>query len=50
MKVEANELLFRWVLSFADSAQVIKPESLRTRLHNFGIHLYSTYPVYKSSN
>ena len=46
MKVEANELLFRWVLSFADSAQVIKPESLRMRLHNFGNHLLSAYPTY----
>ena len=46
MKVEVNELLFRWVLSYADSATVIKPLSLRQKLHDFGNHLLSTYPTY----
>lgn len=44
MKVEVNELLFRWVLSYADSATVIKPDSLRQKLSQFGFHLLSTYP------
>ena len=43
MKVEANELLYRWVLSYADSAEVLKPYSLRKRLHDFSGFLYSTY-------
>ena len=46
MKVEVNELLFRWVLSYADSATVIKPYSLRQKLHNFGNQLLSAYPIY----
>lgn len=43
MKVEANELLYRWVLSYADSATVIKPISLRKRLNEFSYFLHSTY-------
>ena len=43
MKVEANELLYRWVLSYADSAEVLKPYSLRKRLRDFSNFLYSTY-------
>ena len=43
MKVEANELLYRWVLSYADSATVIKPYSLRNRLNEFSYFLHSTY-------
>jgi predicted DNA-binding transcriptional regulator YafY len=43
MKVEANELLYRWVLSYADSATVIKPISLRNRLNEFSYFLHSTY-------
>ena len=46
MKVEVNELLFRWVLSYADCATVIKPFSLRQKLHDFGNHLLSAYPTY----
>lgn len=46
MKVEVNELLFRWVLSYADCATVIKPFSLRQKLHDFGNFLFSTYPTY----
>ena len=47
MKVEVNELLFRWVLSYADSATVIKPYSLRQKLHEFGNFLFSAYPTYE---
>ena len=43
MKVDVNELLYRWVLSYADSAEVIKPVSLRNRLRNFSDFLFSTY-------
>lgn len=43
MKVEVNELLFRWVLSYGESAEVIKPASLRQKLYNFSSWLYSTY-------
>ena len=43
MKVEANELLYRWVLSYADSAEVLKPISLRNRLNEFSYFLHSTY-------
>ena len=50
MKVEANELLFRWVLSYADCATVIKPFSLRQKLHDFGNYLLSAYPTYGTSN
>ncbi|MBR6449176.1 MAG: WYL domain-containing protein [Fibrobacter sp.] len=48
MKVEVNELLVRWILSYAESAIVIKPYSLRVRLHEFGNYLLSTYPTYAS--
>ena len=48
MKVEVNELLVRWILSYAESASVVKPASLRERLHDFGLHLLSTYPVYRN--
>lgn len=50
MKVEVNEILFRWILGFADSAQVIKPATLRERLHNFGLYLLSSYPLYKRNS
>ena len=50
MKVEVNDMLFRWILSYADIAEVVKPESLRRRLHNFGNHLLSAYPTYKRSH
>ena len=43
MKVDVNELLYRWVLSYADSAEVVKPISLRNRLRDFSGFLYSTY-------
>ena len=43
MKVDVNELLYRWVLSYADSAEVIAPVSLRNRLRDFSGFLYSTY-------
>ena len=43
MKALNDELLFRWVLSYADSAEVIKPISLRERLHKFSFYLESTY-------
>ena len=43
MKALNDELLFRWVLSYADSAEVIKPISLRERLHKFSFCLESTY-------
>ena len=50
MKVEVNELLFRWVLSYADSANVIKPASLREKLREFGFHLISSYPSFAPSD
>lgn len=43
MKAVNDELLFRWVLSYADSAEVIKPTALRKRLHEFSYFLDSTY-------
>ena len=43
MKALNDELLSRWVLSYADSAEVIKPISLRERLHKFSFYLESTY-------
>lgn len=43
MKALNDELLFRWVLGYADSAEVIKPISLRNRLHEFSYFLESTY-------
>ena len=43
MKVEVNEMLFRWVLSYADVANVQKPSSLRQKLHNFGAQLLDMY-------
>ena len=50
MKVEVNEILFRWVLGFADSAEVIKPVSLKLKLHKFGNYLLSAYPTYGRSS
>lgn len=47
MNVEVNELLVRWILSYAESATVIKPASLRERLYKFGQYLSSTYPIYR---
>ena len=43
MKALNDELLFRWVLGYADSAEVIKPISLRNRLREFSYFLESTY-------
>ena len=43
MKALNDELLFRWVLGYADSAEVIKPISLRNKLHEFSYFLESTY-------
>ena len=43
MKTLNDELLFRWVLSYADSAEVIKPLALRKRLREFSYYLDSTY-------
>ena len=43
MKVEVNEMLFRWVLSYADIAEVVKPASLRRHLHTFGVQLMDMY-------
>ena len=43
MKALNDELLFRWVLSYADSAEVIKPVALRKRLREFSYYLDSTY-------
>ena len=43
MKTLNDELLFRWVLSYADSAEVIKPVALRKRLREFSYYLDSTY-------
>lgn len=43
MKALNDELLFRWVLSYADSAEVIKPIALRKKLREFSYFLDSTY-------
>ncbi|SMP51507.1 WYL domain-containing protein [Fibrobacter sp. UWB10] len=43
MKALNDDLLFRWVLSYADSAEVIKPISLRKKLRDFSFFLDSTY-------
>lgn len=43
MKVEVNELLFRWVLSYGDSAEVVKPASLREKLYEFSMWLGGKY-------
>ena len=43
MKALNDELLFRWVLSYADSAEVIKPIALRKKLRDFSYFLDSTY-------
>lgn len=43
MKAVNDELLFRWVLSYADSAEVIKPIALRKKLREFSYFLDSTY-------
>lgn len=43
MKALNDELLFRWVLGYADSAEVIKPISLRNKLREFSYFLESTY-------
>lgn len=43
MKVEVNEMLFRWVLSYTDIAEVLKPVSLRQKLRNFGFALTDIY-------
>ena len=43
MKALNDELLFRWVLSYADCAEVIKPVSLRNKLREFSYYLDSTY-------
>ena len=43
MKAVNDELLFRWVLSYADSAEVIKPVALRKKLREFSYFLDSTY-------
>lgn len=43
MKALNDDLLFRWVLSYADSAEVIKPVALRKRLFEFSYFLDSTY-------
>lgn len=43
MKVEVNDMLFRWALGYADIAKVRKPASLRQRLHNFGVYLMDAY-------
>lgn len=43
MKALNDELLFRWVLGYADCAEVLKPISLRERLHKFSFYLESTY-------
>ena len=43
MKALNDELLFRWVLSYADSAEVIKPVALRKKLRDFSYFLDSTY-------
>ena len=48
MKVEVNELLFRWVLSFADCATVLKPDSLRQKLNQFGFKLTLTYSPHEN--
>ena len=43
MKVEVNDMLFRWVLSYTDIAEVLKPVSLRQKLRNFGFALTDIY-------
>ena len=43
MKALNDELLFRWVLSYADCAEVIKPVALRNKLREFSYYLDSTY-------
>ena len=43
MKALNDELLFRWVLSYADSAEVIKPVALRKKLFEFSHYLHSEY-------
>lgn len=43
MKVEVNELLFRWVLGYADGAEVVKPQTLREKLFKFSEWLYKKY-------
>ena len=43
MKALNDELLFRWVLSYADSAEVIKHIALRKKLREFSYFLDSTY-------
>lgn len=43
MKALNDELLFRWVLSYADCAEVVKPASLRKKLLDFSHYLNSVY-------
>lgn len=43
MKVENNQLLFNWVVSFANVARVIKPVSLRKKLSEFADYLKEMY-------
>lgn len=43
MKAENNQLLFRWILSFSDSARVIKPASLKKKMSEFADYLKDVY-------
>lgn len=43
MKAENNQLLFNWVVSFANVAKVIKPAALRSKLNDFADYLKKMY-------
>ena len=43
LKAEVNKLLFNWIVSFTDSACVIKPVSLRNRLKDYAKYLLENY-------
>ena len=43
MKAENNNLLFNWVVSFTNAAQVIKPAALRNKLSDYANYLKEVY-------
>jgi len=43
MKAENNQLLFNWVVSFANVAKVIKPAALRKKMSEFADYLREVY-------
>ena len=43
MKAENNKLLFNWVVSFTNAAQVIKPVALRNKLNDYANYLKEVY-------